>query len=170
MSKREERLPCPETVIRRMKMAVVNQLLGAEYGTVAALMRARGQLTDGEYEAALWFQQLYLNYCRAIGVKPLIAREYGRVSRGSPVDPESPSGSRINRRDRIFVERYGAAYRALRDRGPAVCDSFYRFVIDDCGEQLSPDAASRLNLIDACSTLRRHREGWRARQRVKRAS
>jgi hypothetical protein len=170
VAKREERLPLTETAIRRIKMAVVNGLLQAEYGSIPAVMRARGELAEGEYDAAMWFLQLRKSYLQAIDAREVKGQNLSEGGRGEPPDPDSLAGRDMNRRDRQAVEKFLAAAKVVKGCGTECAADFEALVLVEHRDGLSlfPSNWQRSRVRMVCIALRRHRETWRTGQRAKR--
>ena len=86
--------PLPLSAIRRVSLAVASRVLAAPYGTPIGLMSLAGEITEGEYDAALWFDRLHAVYRRAIGVREVRGQSLEIGSASTPSDPNSPKGER----------------------------------------------------------------------------
>ena len=161
--------PPPESLIRRIKMSVANGVLGPEYGSVLGVMKIRKDLTESEYDAAVWYSNLRASYLRAIDAKALKGQNVEASWAGNPPDPDSPAGRRTTDREKSVIEKHTRAYRAIRECGREACNAFMEYVVSD-GEvdKDQPSYLVRANIKLVCRALRQHREAFkRNRQREK---
>jgi hypothetical protein len=105
---------------------------GQKYGTQYGRMRLRGQLTDPQFQACKWFDELYGRYLAALDRPRGIKTSTGeQVSKGHPPDPFSPIGLKIAADEHLLVKRYEAARLAGMSCGLVQFKLFWFVVIEE---------------------------------------
>jgi hypothetical protein len=118
----------PESLLRRLVLDAAGQKYGTQYGR----MRLRGQLTDPQFQACKWFDELYGRYLAALDRPRGIKTSTGeQVSKGHPPDPFSPIGLKIAADEHLLVRRYEAARMAGMYCGLVQFKLFWFVVIEE---------------------------------------
>lgn len=118
----------PEALLKRL----VLDAAGPRYGTQYGRMKLRGQLTDPQFLACKWFDELYERYLVALDRPRGIKTSTGeQVSKGHPPDPFSPIGLKIAAEEHVLVKRYEGARMAGMSCGRDQFKLFWYVVIEE---------------------------------------
>lgn len=118
----------PESLLRRLVLDAAGQKYGTQYGR----MRLRGQLTDPQFQACKWFDELYRRYLAALAAPGGIRTSTGeRISKSHPPDPFSRIGKKLAAKEHVLVKRYEGARLAGLSLGVVQFKLFWFVVIDD---------------------------------------
>lgn len=151
----------PESLMRRLILDAAT----SKYGTQAGKMRLRKQLTDAQFSACKWFDELNARYqvalCSPGGIKTSTGE---RVSKGNPPDPFSPLGWDIAEDEHLLVRRFDAARKAAMEGGLTQFKLFWFVVIEDgipTGYACPLAVAKVADLIEAYRSRDSKRKGKR---------
>lgn len=121
----------PPALIRRIKALVVQGIMGVEYGSPVAILKLTGALTDREYEACLWYRELYRSYQKVVGSRGCKSLPIGEAGMGAPPDPDSDRGRLMARHEAWVMREYPRVRLAMLAAGGGAVAQFDSVVVDD---------------------------------------
>lgn len=153
----------PETSIRRLEAMLVeagSQLRGTQVG----LMKLRGEISDAQHSACVWFAELHAKYLRAIDAKTVKTGSAEMSPKAEPPDPYSEVGQARAKKERKDVAEFESARLSAMACGSIEYAAFVRVVIDDT----VPIYFAKKAVREIGEALRRHRQASSKRRRGRR--
>jgi hypothetical protein len=141
----------PESLIKRTRAMMRDA--ASEKGAELGFMVIRGQITEDEYAACRWFDELHARYLRAIDAKEIKSASLSPGDKAEPPDVFSEVGQKRARGERQTVAEHDSAVLAGRACGSEHWRLFIRAVV--LGEP--PTSASAWALKIVARALDKHR-------------